>query len=67
MADKVTLSRVEYDALLEQIRFHEDRLRILRGLIRVHRALPKSIRIRLRILRQVRQILTTGTDPGEDS
>ena len=66
MPDNVTLTRVEYNSLLEQIAFHEDRLRILRHLIRIHRALPRSIWARLRMLRALREILATGTDPGED-
>lgn len=65
MPDTVTLSKVEYDTLIEKITFHEDRLRILRRIVRIHRALPRGIRGRLRILRELRQVLETGTDPGE--
>jgi len=65
MPDTVTISKVEFDTLMEKIKFHEDRLRILRKIVRIHRALPRGIRARLRILREVRQILETGTDPGE--
>lgn len=65
MPDTVTLSKVEYDTLVEKIAFHEDRLRILRNIVRIHRELPRGIRARLRILRKVREILATGTDPGE--
>jgi hypothetical protein len=66
MADDVTISRVEYNSLVEQITFAEDRLRILRNTAEVRRTISKRHIFRLaRIAIAVRLILRTGTDPGE--
>ena len=62
--DNVTLTYKEWRILQDRLAIAEDRLRIIRHAVKIHRKLPKWPGKWLTMLRAIRAALATGSDDG---